>query len=209
MTDHWPFMGAARRASGASTGQGHRAAGPSQSGPAVTPGRGMRPHPAPPDRPRPARCRGRQRDRAMTPQQGPDSSFGHRAKHDARLPPSPRGYEESTPDDVAGSGARKWQRLPFRGGIGSQRRGRLLAPWKRSTAQPPGRSERVASRLRASRAVRTRCPKWMRSIAGAAPDVGGTCGRSVSGSHSVPIDRPASFSPSQAAQPNPNASSAT
>jgi len=49
----------------------------------------------------------------------------------------------------------------------------------------------------------------MRSIAGAGPDAGGFAGSVVSGSHNVPIDRPASLRPSQAAHSNPNASIAT
>ena len=49
----------------------------------------------------------------------------------------------------------------------------------------------------------------MRSTAGRSPDAGGSVGRLVSGSHSVPTERPASFSPSHAAQSNPNASMAT
>ena len=52
-------------------------------------------------------------------------------------------------------------------------------------------------------------PKWMRSTAGRAPPAGGSVGRSVSGSQSVPIERPASLSPSHAAQSKPKASMAT
>ncbi len=48
--------------------------------------------------------------------------------------------------------------------------------------------------------------KWTKSITAGPPSAGGDVGNVVSGSHNVPIERPASFSPSQIAHSNPKAS---